>query len=94
MKLFLLFIIKVYWAVIPKHKRRKCLFRVSCSKHVYEQTKAQGLCKGLMAFRYRFQNCRSGFQLFDSPIDGSRMMILPNTQLLQTHEIAERFIDK
>jgi uncharacterized protein len=92
MKLLLLWFIKLYWILIPKNKRRTCLFRVSCSKHVYQTTKRKGLRKGLLAFKYRFENCRSGVLLHENPIDGKKMMILPNNQVLIENEISERII--
>jgi len=92
MKILLLIIIKLYWLLVPKSKRRKCLFRTSCSKHVYQVTKEEGIFSGLLAFKYRVQNCRSGFQVFEDPIDGRSIMILANYQVLKENEIAERFI--
>ncbi|WP_259109498.1 membrane protein insertion efficiency factor YidD [Chryseobacterium sp. JUb7] len=54
MKKLLIFLIKIYWITTPPQKRRKCIFRQSCSKHVYEKTMNDGFISGLKAFRYRF----------------------------------------
>jgi uncharacterized protein len=91
MKIILLLAIKIYWAIFPKDKRRKCIFRLSCSKHVYQVTKQEGLLKGLSVLKNRYENCRSGYHIFENHIDGSKMMILPDGQLLQENEIAIRF---
>jgi putative component of membrane protein insertase Oxa1/YidC/SpoIIIJ protein YidD len=91
MKIILLSIIRIYWAVFPKDKRRKCIFKLSCSKHVYQVTKKEGLLEGFNALKYRYKNCRNGYHIFENHIDGSKMMILPNGQLLQENEIAVRF---
>ncbi|KRT17481.1 hypothetical protein ASU31_02745 [Pedobacter ginsenosidimutans] len=91
MKIILLLIIRIYWLVFPQNKRRKCIFKVSCSKHVYQITNESGLSKGFIALKYRYQNCRTGFHIFENHIDGSKMMILPDGQLLQENEIAARF---
>ncbi|WP_428982697.1 membrane protein insertion efficiency factor YidD [Pedobacter rhodius] len=92
MNILLLLIIKLYWAIFPKDKRRKCIFRISCSKYVYQVTKKEGLLKGLTALKYRYQNCRNGFHLFKNHVDDGMMMILPGGGLLLEGEISERFI--
>jgi len=91
MKIILLLAIKIYWAIFPKDKRRKCIFRLSCSKHVYQVTNQAGLLEGLKALKYRYENCRKGYHIFENHINGSKMMILPNGQLLGENEIASRF---
>ena len=63
MKNVLIFIIQVYWWVIPASKRRKCLFRESCSRYVFRHTKTEGLWAGLKALRQRIKQCRSGSHL-------------------------------
>jgi putative component of membrane protein insertase Oxa1/YidC/SpoIIIJ protein YidD len=93
MKLLLLLPIKLYWAIWPKSKRRKCIFRTSCSQHVYQVTKKEGLGSGLRALKFRFRNCRSGFHVFANPLDGRRRMILPGGLLLGEEEIAERLLN-
>jgi len=92
MKILLLLVIKLYWGIIPKSKRRRCIFKISCSRFVYQTTEKKGLQKGLIAMKYRFQNCRNGFHIFEDPIDGSKSMVLPNGQLITENEISERFI--
>lgn len=94
MKYFLLLSIKIYWLIIPASKRRKCIFRKSCSKHVYEETTDNGIISGLKAFKYRFENCRSGAHFIENPITGNFQIILPNNHILDENEISERFITK
>jgi putative component of membrane protein insertase Oxa1/YidC/SpoIIIJ protein YidD len=91
MKNLLLLLIKIYWWGIPPSKRRKCIFRTSCSKYVYEKALNEGLISGLKAFRYRFQNCRSGAYITENPY-GEIQIILPNQQILNEEEVSERFI--
>ncbi len=92
MKIILLLIIRIYWYIIPKGKRRKCIFKISCSQHVYKTTFQAGFLRGLIALRYRFLNCRGGFQIFENPLDGSKMMILPNAEVLMEDQISDRFL--
>ena len=91
MKNLLLLPIKMYWRIIPPSKRRRCIFRTSCSKYVYEKTTADGFVSGLKALKYRFQNCRSGACIIENPT-GETYIILPNQQILNGSEISERFI--
>lgn len=92
MKLLLMLIIKAYWAIVPSKNRRKCIFRVSCSHYVYQMTKNKGWISGLKALRYRFLHCRAGFNMVEHPIDGSKMMVLRNGQVLPESDISTRLI--
>ncbi|MCQ9641151.1 membrane protein insertion efficiency factor YidD [Chryseobacterium sp. WG14] len=91
MKSLLILLIKMYWMVIPPAKRRKCIFRTSCSKYVYERTINDGFISGLKAFKYRFKNCRSGAYIIEN-LSGEIQIILPNQQVLNETEVSERFI--
>jgi len=53
----------MYWAVVPRQWRRTCLFKVSCSHHVYAATRAGGLLPGWRALVARWRCCRSGFHV-------------------------------
>ncbi|WP_419494380.1 membrane protein insertion efficiency factor YidD [Chryseobacterium bernardetii] len=90
MKNLLILLIKIYWLVIPPEKRRKCIFRTSCSKHVYETITNEGFISGLYALIYRFKNCRSGAYIIENS-SGETQIILPNQQILNEMEISERF---
>lgn len=92
MKSLILLVIRIYWTLVPKSKRRPCLFRTSCSRHVYQVTNKEGLLKGLVAFKYRFRNCRGNFLLFTNSYDGSKNMIMPGGGTLKESEISERFL--
>ncbi|GAA4278583.1 membrane protein insertion efficiency factor YidD [Aquimarina mytili] len=94
MKWILVITIQLYWYLIPESKRRRCIFRKSCSIYVYEETLKKGLISGLSALRYRYQNCRSGFIVFEDPISDKKLMLLPNQQIIEEKEIAERLIRK
>ncbi|MEY8758138.1 membrane protein insertion efficiency factor YidD [Chryseobacterium tongliaoense] len=92
MKNLLLLLIKIYWIVIPASKRRKCIFKTSCSKYVYKKTVNEGFISGLKAFRYRFHNCRSEAHLIENPITGKLQIILPSHHILDETEISERLL--
>lgn len=92
MKYLLLILINCYWFLIPKSKRRKCIFNKSCSKYIYDITKEKGGVEGIKAFRFRFNNCRDGFEIFKNPINDKTQMILPSKLVVESDEIADRFL--
>ncbi|MCP2027783.1 putative component of membrane protein insertase Oxa1/YidC/SpoIIIJ protein YidD [Flavobacterium sp. HSC-32F16] len=92
MKYFILLIIRLYWIVIPSAKRRKCIFRKSCSNYVFEATQQDGFINAIKAFWFRYKNCRTGFQIFKNPITNDTQMILPSQIIIDREEIAERLI--
>ncbi|WP_378174264.1 membrane protein insertion efficiency factor YidD [Aquimarina sp. SS2-1] len=94
MKILLIIPIKLYWFFVAKSKRRRCIFRKSCSNYVYEETCKKGFISGLKALRYRYQNCRSDFIIFDHPINDQKLMLLPNQEIIEEKEISERLIYK
>ncbi len=93
MKTGLLWIIRCYWRLVSDDQRRPCIFRVSCSKFVYQATLNQGLLAGLRALRFRIINCRHGYHLFEDPISGKKQMFLRSGQVIQEQDIAQRFLD-
>jgi hypothetical protein len=60
-KWLLLLAIQLYWAVWPTRWRRGCLFRESCSRHVYRRTQRSGFLEGIRALRQRYRTCRPGY---------------------------------
>ena len=93
MKFFILLIIRLYWILIPQSKRRKCIFKKSCSNYVFETTQKEGFIKGLKAFQFRYENCRGNFSIFQNPIDNKIQMILPSQLIIDREEIADRLIN-
>lgn len=83
----LLLCIQCYWFIVPKQKRRKCLFRVSCSNYVYNQTREEGLIAGLRALRYRINNCHPHYQIID--LDNKKMIITKNHKVIPEKELSE-----
>jgi len=92
MKYVLLIIIKLYWVLIPKHKRRHCIFKKSCSKYVYDITLQYGLKEGLKAFHFRYKNCRNEYELFENPLNGEIQIILPNKNVIKEKDISSKLI--
>lgn len=64
MKWFLIAIIKFYWIIVPENKKRTCLFKETCSRHVYRHTVEHGFFKGIKALVQRVRKCRRGYHLY------------------------------
>ena len=82
----------MYWKIIPPSKRKKCIFKKSCSNYVFEVTEKEGFLSGLKAFRFRYENCRGNFTIFKNPINNQIQMILPSLIIIDEEEITERLI--
>src|SRR5687768_7659567 len=75
MRAFLLIAIRCYWRLVPKHRRRSCIFRETCSRHVYSIARDQGVRAGLAAFTERFRRCRAGFSFtFDEHMNATLLL--------------------
>jgi hypothetical protein len=70
MRWVLLAAIQAYWRLKPPNGWRTCLFRESCSRHVYRRTVEDGLFAGLLALRLRMRRCRPGFVVLPATPSG------------------------
>jgi len=82
----------MYWIFIPPSKRKKCIFKKSCSHYVFDITQKEGLINGLKAFHFRYKNCRGNFAIFNNPLTNKIQMILPSQVIIDSEEISERLI--
>ena len=88
MRLPLLLLIQLYWRLCPAARRRHCLFRLSCSRHVYQATRRRGLRAGLVALHLRVRQCRPGAYSFRHPVTGVWLLQLPDGTQASTSEAA------
>lgn len=91
MKIFLLLIIKLYWKIIPESKRRKCLFKISCSRHVYYKTKKEGLISGVKALSFRMKNCNPNYYIIE--VNGKKALVSNTNKVFKTEELNKSFIN-
>ncbi len=85
MKYLLIALIKAYWLVIPEKRRRKCLFRLSCSNYVYKKTKREGLYVGLKSLIFRIRNCNPNYHIIE--INSNMLLISSTNQTFNEEEI-------
>ena len=91
MRYLLLAAIRIYW-LIPKSKRRTCLFKKSCSHFVFEAVANHGTVAGLKALHYRFKTCRYGAIVYINPSSGKAEMILANKDIITHDKISDRLL--
>lgn len=86
MRHFLFLVIRLYWAVVPAAWRRRCLFRVSCSRRVYAAAESGGTAKAVAVLFHRWRECRPGYRL---DVDGCRLrLVLRDGCIVDESEIA------
>ncbi len=86
-KNILLFSIKIYWFLVPESRRRKCLFKTSCSHYVYQQIKEKGTQEGLRALLFRIQNCNTNYQIIE--IGDEKILITKTNKVFPEKELSE-----
>ena len=83
-------LIQFYWLLTPKHRRNSCLFRESCSNHVFRITGEKGLVEGILTLRKRFQLCRTEYKLLSG--NGKTVLCLCDGTQLSEDEIATNLL--
>jgi len=78
-KLLLLFI-RIYW-LIPKKWRRKCLFKETCSAHVYKTAKEKGFREGIHSLKLRIRKCKPSYGFYTTD-DGKEWVILADQSII------------
>ena len=86
----MLLAIRAYWHVWPRHLNRGCIYRETCSQHVYRITRESGFTTGLRALLQRFRTCRPGYTV--STQDARLGLILHDGSFLPEHLVAEDVI--
>jgi uncharacterized protein len=84
MRYVLLLCIRLYWC-ISAGKRRRCVFKESCSRHVYRVSKQQGFVKAMRALYMRMRLCRAGYSCFTTA-DGKEWVLLKGNTVVQREE--------
>ena len=84
----MLTLIQLYWRFVPAERRRVCLFKESCSNHIFRVTSDYGLKAGLIALIERFKNCRGGYVIISSAFGESLDMRLANGTIIPQAKIS------
>jgi len=88
MRRLMLFVVELYWRLTNAAHRRPCLFRETCSRHVYRVTREYGAFRGIAAFAKRFRRCRLGYVIeFDG--QAGPFLRLADHSVAQPPELSE-----
>ena len=90
MKVLLLGLIKDYWRLVPPKKRKQCIFKKPCARHVYDITKEQGFFKGVKALKFRFKHCRPGYYVINGR--EGKLLISARNHEFKIDEVSERIL--
>lgn len=94
MKYFFKFAIRLYWFIVPNSLKGVCLFRESCSKHVYRTLQNEGTKAGFKALVYRFKVCRSPFLIRKNKDKNQYELHLCNGDIIQEDLINSYHLSK
>lgn len=81
-------LIRLYWILVPRRFRRRCIFSESCSHHVYRTTRALGGRSGLKALGQRVRGCRPGYSIEWSPDDGDFRVVCVDGATVPARDVA------
>lgn len=77
----------MYWILIPKKHRKRCLFKKSCSHYVYDITREKGFFEGIKALRFRFANCKPNYSIVEGK--NEKLLVTENQHVFTESEISE-----
>jgi len=55
--------IEYYWKTRPESQRKICIYRITCSRYVYNELENNGFIAGIRAYFYRIKSCNHGYEL-------------------------------
>jgi len=87
MRALLLAVVRVYWAVWPRHLNRGCLYRETCSHYIYRVSREAGVLAGCRALLQRYQTCRAGYAVTTK--DGELGLMLRDGSFVPERFVAE-----
>lgn len=90
MKYVIFIIIHIYQIIVPKRFRRQCLFNESCSNYVYRVAKEKGGKAGIIALRFRIDNCRPNYFLTEN--NGKILLITAQHQIVEEEYINKKIL--
>ena len=90
MKRLLLWLIRAYWRLWPERWRRSCLFRETCSHHVYRVTASSGFPAGLAALWGRMRRCRPGYSV--ETLAGHLVLRVKDGSILPESEVSPHLL--
>jgi uncharacterized protein len=77
--------IEHYWNTVPEDKRKICIYRITCSKFVYNKFNNNGFVSGILAYFYRMKSCNHKYIISHK----NNMVIIKDSQgnIIEENEI-------
>jgi putative component of membrane protein insertase Oxa1/YidC/SpoIIIJ protein YidD len=93
MRWLLILSIRVYRLIPSRFKKRRCLYRETCSLFVMRATMEGGLLIGCRALRQRFERCRPPYSVcYDNPSRDWKVMLADGSEATSA-EMADFIIE-
>jgi uncharacterized protein len=89
-KHLLLACMRGYWKFWPRHLKRRCIYRETCSCHVYRVTTQRGFLEGCRALSQRIRTCRPGYTVSTHRTEIG--LILRDGSFLPQHFVADEVL--
>lgn len=58
--------IEYYWKNVSESNRRVCIYKISCSRFVYNEFHNFGFISGVKAYVYRLRNCNRNYIIYST----------------------------
>ena len=88
----LLLLIRFYWHFGNRQKNR-CLFKVTCSRWVYQVTLEKGIISGIKCLYKRYKSCRSNYRITNNS-DNSEGIIASDGVFYQKDLLADWLVSE
>ena len=77
--------IEYYWNTRPENQRKICIYRITCSRHVYNEFGNNGCIAGIRAYFYRMKSCNHKYIISHK----NNMVIIKDSQgnIIEENEI-------
>lgn len=94
MRQLILWLIQLYHCYIPPAKRRRCLFRESCSQHVERIARERGGFAAIKAFLARARHCRPGYGFEWDADSGACFLVCANGAKIPKVMVSEHILSE
>ncbi len=94
MRTAIIFWIHIYRYFIPEDKRRRCLFRESCSHHVERIARERGGIAAIKAFLARARHCRPGYGFEWDADSGAWFLVCTNGAKIPKVMVSEHILSE
>jgi putative component of membrane protein insertase Oxa1/YidC/SpoIIIJ protein YidD len=78
-------LIEFYWKIIPEKNRKICIYRITCSRYIYNAFSNDGFISGFLAYFQRRRSCKNGYTIKYQ----NKMILIEdrNGLIIQEHDI-------